>query len=171
MLAPVVTDEGSLLPNSRPMSTTTYSMFHLGCQDASQQCVQTHTRIHTHTHIHICTLMHVQTHRHTHALPFLLLSPQPFQLLRPEVVELPLTPLFLFQPLSNPSANGPGPSSKPIRLIEHCPPASTSGLCLSPPHSPQGVLLKLLTNSLLLSKPSCRFPISESSQVREGSQI
>jgi len=128
MLAPVVTDEGSLLPNSRPMSPTTYSMFHLGCQDASQQCVQTHTRTHTHTHTHICTLMHVQTHRHTHALPFLLLSPQPFQLLRPEVLELPLTPLFLFQPLSNPSANGPGPSSKPIRLI----PALSSSLHLWP---------------------------------------
>ena len=59
MLASVVTDEGSLLPNSRPMSPTTYSMSHLGCQDASQQCVQTHTCIHTHTytrmHTHACT--------------------------------------------------------------------------------------------------------------------
>lgn len=110
MLSLVVTDEGSLLPNSRPVSPTTYSMSHLGCQDASQQYVQTHT------HTHVCTLTHVQTHRHTHALTIPLLSPQPFQLLRPKVLELRLTPLFLSQPLTNPSADGPAPSSKPIRL-------------------------------------------------------
>ena len=171
MLASVVTDEGSLLPNSRPMSPTTYSMSHLGCQDASQQCVQTHTCIHTHTHIHLCTLVHVQTHRHTRAFPFLLLSPQPFQLLRPEVPELPLTPLVLFQPLSNPSASGPAPSSKPIRMA----PALSSGLHLWPlpqrATQPPGGPLKTAHKLPLLSKPSCRFPVSESSQVREGSQI
>ena len=126
----------------------------------------------THTHIHVCTLMQVQTHRHTHALTFLLLSPQPFQLLRPEALGLPLTPLFLSQPLSNPSALGPAPPSKPIRL-------APSSAIPSPPldsasayhTAPRGSFQNCSQTVPPPLQTLLQVPISESSRVREGSQI
>ena len=142
MLPLVVTDEGSLLPNSRPVSPTTYLMSHLGCQDASQQCVQTHTHTHTRMHTHTCT--NTQAHTCTHTPPAITSALPVAQAKSPRAAfDSPLPLPAPNQPFSRwTSSIFQAHQTRP----QHCHPVSNSGLCLSPPHSPQGILFKLLTN-------------------------